>query len=317
MIDRLERLLNLVIALRHTRRPMTAEEIRERVAGYGQPDHATFRRMFERDKADLRALGVPLETAPADRLGEGHGYRIDPRRAELPPLPLSAEEVTALAVAAEITGVADMAGAGLRKLEVDADAPGAAGDAERPRIALPLEPSRLSRLLAAQRGQIPLRFTYRRRDGLESDRLVDPHGVVHVGGRWYLVGFDHDRGASRSFRIDRIVGEIHDAGEAGSASQTAEGVDVDAVLPPRASARTAEVAARGAAVEAVAAAAVDSGHDLGHGWTRFAVRFDDAERLAGWALAAAPDVVVIAPEEAAATFDRAAARLAEVREGRP
>ena len=58
-MDKLERLLNLTAALLHTSRPLTAEEIRERVPGY--PDNlVAFRRTFERDKDDLREMGIPL-----------------------------------------------------------------------------------------------------------------------------------------------------------------------------------------------------------------------------------------------------------------
>jgi hypothetical protein len=110
MTDRLERLINLVIALRETRRPMTAADIRTRVAGYGQSDQEAFRRMFERDKADLRDLGVPVETASLEPYDDRPGYRIDPRQYNLPDVRLAADELAALALAVEATGLTDDGG---------------------------------------------------------------------------------------------------------------------------------------------------------------------------------------------------------------
>ena len=61
--SKIERLMNLVIALLSTRGYLSAERIRASVAGYADcPTDEAFSRMFERDKAELRDLGIPLET---------------------------------------------------------------------------------------------------------------------------------------------------------------------------------------------------------------------------------------------------------------
>lgn len=302
MSDRLERLLNLVIALRETRRPMTTQEIHERVAGYGQPDWSAFRRMFERDKADLRALGVPITNEPVDRWDPTEGYRIDPRGAELPPLALEAEEVTALSLAASVTGLDALARSGLRKLEIDADAPGAADTVPRVGVELPLSAPHLPRLLAAHRARIPVRFAYRTADGRDTERTVEPHGLVHRAGRWYLVGRDQDRDADRAFRLDRIVGDVDDAGPPGSAPTPPHPVAVDDVLPEQPAPRLADVRARDPALAEVRAAAEDEGQAAGDGWWWLRVTFRDPARLAGWALRLAPDVVVVGPQDAADAF---------------
>lgn len=302
MSDRLERLLNLVIALRETRRPMTTREIHERVAGYGQADWAAFRRMFERDKADLRDLGVPITLAPLDRWDPTEGYRIDPRGAELPPLALEAEEVTALALAASVTGLDALARPGLRKLEIDADAPGAADTVPRVGVELPLSAPHLPRLLAAHRTRTPVRFAYRTADGRDAVRTVEPHGLVHRVGRWYLVGRDHDRDADRAFRLDRIVGEVDDAGPPGSAAAPPQPVAIDDVLPEQPAPRCADLRVREPALAEVQAAAEDEGQAVGDGWWRLRVTFRDPARLAGWALGLAPDVVVVGPDDAADAF---------------
>ena len=62
-MTKLERLLNLIAALIHTVVPMTAEEIREEVEGYGGASEASFRRAFERDKDELRSMGIPISVS--------------------------------------------------------------------------------------------------------------------------------------------------------------------------------------------------------------------------------------------------------------
>jgi proteasome accessory factor B len=69
-MQRIERLLNLIAALLDSARPMTAEEIRSRIAGYDQANHEAFRRAFERDKDALRGMGIPLEVRSTDPFAE-------------------------------------------------------------------------------------------------------------------------------------------------------------------------------------------------------------------------------------------------------
>ena len=69
-MQRIERLLNLIAALLDSSRPMTAEEIRTRIAGYDQANPEAFRRAFERDKVALRDMGIPLEVRSTDPFAE-------------------------------------------------------------------------------------------------------------------------------------------------------------------------------------------------------------------------------------------------------
>ncbi|MDQ3154902.1 MAG: WYL domain-containing protein, partial [Actinomycetota bacterium] len=74
---RAERLVNLVLCLLSTRQYLPAERIRSIVSGYaGAPSDEAFFRMFERDKAELRDLGIPLETGRSPGMEAGEGYRI-------------------------------------------------------------------------------------------------------------------------------------------------------------------------------------------------------------------------------------------------
>ncbi|MEO7127170.1 MAG: WYL domain-containing protein [Nakamurella sp.] len=227
-----ERLMDLVIALVNTRYYRTASWIRDHVAGYGgaadgetrgDADEA-FARMFERDKQELRDLGIPIETQPG-----GDGYRIEPSAFALPPLSLTAAESAALAVAARLwdtTVLGDIGGAALRKVldaaeSVDADGSDAP-DAEpswtatvQARLRTP-EPS-FADLFGAVRARRAVRFDYRGVTDLGVvSRSVDPWGLVNFRGAWYLVGFDTDRQAKRTFRLSRIAGDVAAVGRAGA-----------------------------------------------------------------------------------------------------
>src|SRR5712675_1582528 len=90
-----ERLLGLVVCLLSTSRYLTADQIREAVPGYPEQDEL-FKRMFERDKEDLRDLGVPLETGVNHPFDDDPGYRIRQQAYQLPELRLEADEAAVL-----------------------------------------------------------------------------------------------------------------------------------------------------------------------------------------------------------------------------
>ncbi len=130
-----ERLLGLVVCLLSTRRYLTAEQIRDAVPGYPEQDDL-FKRMFERDKEDLRELGVPLETGVNHPFDEDPGYRIRQQAYELPELRLEADEAAVLGLAARVWRRAELAGAAagallkLRAAGIDPDLEG--GDEHSP-----------------------------------------------------------------------------------------------------------------------------------------------------------------------------------------
>ena len=121
-----ERLLGLVVCLLSTGRYLTAEQIRDAVPGYPEQDDL-FKRMFERDKEDLRELGVPLETGVNHPFDDDPGYRIRQQAYELPELRLEADEAAVLGLAARVWRRAELAGAAagallkLRAAGIDAD----------------------------------------------------------------------------------------------------------------------------------------------------------------------------------------------------
>ncbi len=211
LMRRIERLINLIAALLEASVPMTADDIRERIAGYEQEGRDAFRRTFERDKEALRAMGIPIETVTVDPLGaEAEGYIIRKQRYYLPQLDLEPDELAALRIAAEaILGSAEAAHAGLMKLAVDAEA----APVDGPRIVwgadLASEEPLLATLYAALLDRQTVSFSYQPAGSDEpSTRKVEPYGLLHRRGHWYLVGRDRDRDAIRSFKVSRVVPPI-------------------------------------------------------------------------------------------------------------
>lgn len=206
---KLERLLNLTALLLNTPRPLSAQEIHERIEAYPE-DLAAFRRAFERDKDALRAMGFPLEVAEVPgREQPVDGYRIPKDRYYLRDPGLTPEELAALRLAASVVRLEGVsAQEGLFKLGGLVEGPaGAGGPAEQAGAglevaALPGAPD-LGPLFAAIAAQAPVRFTYR-----GELRTVDPYRLDYQRGRWYLTGFDHLRAAERLYRLDRFESRI-------------------------------------------------------------------------------------------------------------
>jgi predicted DNA-binding transcriptional regulator YafY len=208
MVDRTERLTNLLALLLETREPMSLVQIAGALDGQ-YPESASARRAaFERDKAVLRELGVPIDT---EIVGGGPDagqtrYRVDRRAFELRDLDLLPDEMRALqvAVAAVHTGSAVGRDA-IWKLG------GALADERSPVSAVVPERPELPVVRDAVARRSPIEFTYR-----SERRLVEPWGLLLRGGFWYVIGHDRDREAQRTFRVDRFDG----------------GVDAIAVGPP-------------------------------------------------------------------------------------
>jgi predicted DNA-binding transcriptional regulator YafY len=202
--DRLERLVNLTATLLDTRRPLSLDELADRLEPAYPEDKTARRRAFERDKETMRELGIPISVETIDGLGGEAGYRIHPDAYYLPELGLSGEELAALHVAITAVPLAGAdARAGLRKL-------GGAEGAAAPRLAhLEVAPA-LPDCFDAVAHRRVLEFGYR-----GERRRLEPYGVVHKFGHWYVVGRDLDRDGPRAFRVDRIDGSPT-AGHAGA-----------------------------------------------------------------------------------------------------
>ncbi|WP_285664218.1 helix-turn-helix transcriptional regulator [Actinorhabdospora filicis] len=302
--SRTERLVNLVICLLSTRRHLTAAEIARTVPGYEHDArdsraHEAFQRKFERDKAELRELGIPVEMGTDSILDTEVGYRIARREYELPELHLHADEAAALGVAARLwqhAGLASRATSALAKLRaggVDVD------DAEYEDFApVSTVDEALAPMLAAVNVRRVVEFTYRVPSAdVAARRRLQPWGVVCYRGRWYVVGHDLDRDAERCFRLSRILGPVATTGEAGAYEIPVTGDLIRHVADaPQAPSRRATVRVRPGRAAGVRRRAVQILPRAG-AVDRIVVPYTDARSLARTLVRYGPDVTVEDPPE--------------------
>lgn len=234
--SKVERLLNLVICLLSTRQYVTAEYIRRNVAGYDDGGQSTeaFNRMFERDKTELRELGIPLVTGPS-AAGGADGYRINRDSYELPDITLDRPEAAAIAMAAalwdtpEVSAISQTAVLKLRAAGFDVRADDEIGLSAGGSVRSLGSEAGLGALLAAIDAGRAVTFGYRAGSAsAHSVRTLEPWGVVTHRGRWYVVGHDRDRDATRTFRLSRIDG-VTPAGPAGAVSMP-PGTDLQGIV---------------------------------------------------------------------------------------
>jgi proteasome accessory factor B len=303
-----ERLLGLVVCLLSTRRYLSADQIRAAVPGYPEQDDL-FKRMFERDKEDLRELGVPLETGLNHPFDDDPGYRIRQQAYELPELRLEADEAAVLGLAARVWRRAELAGAAagallkLRAAGIDAggldgsdDDPSAQGI--EPRLGTP--EAAFGPLWEAVRDRRPVTFSYRAAGRSDPQRReLEPWGVVNRHGRWYVAGQDRGRDATRVFRLGRIAGPVKFCGPAGSVT-VPDGTDVRELVSDWDSEpeRTAVLRVRtGAGVGLRRHAVSVRADDTGPGWDLVTTHFTDVAWFADYTAWFGPDVVVLDPPD--------------------
>lgn len=202
-----ERMLNLLALLVASNQPLTLKRIRHQLAGQYPDGDSAARAAFERDKGELRNLGVPIEmvTLGGDEAGEG-AYTVDRRTFELGDLGLTAAELEALQIAVATVRLGAVSGDGaLWKLggERALEVPTAS-------VHLPLDDEKLAALAKGVLERRTLRFRYN-----GDERAVQPYGLLARSGVWYVIGFDQLRKDKRVFRVDRVEGaiEVSDIGD--------------------------------------------------------------------------------------------------------
>lgn len=222
MADSLERITNLLVLLLETRVPLTMQAIVTKLADQYPTVETARRAAFERDKALLRAEGVPIEQQVLSGGDAGQtGYWVERERYELADLGLTDAERSALALA-------------VAAVRTDSDSGEDAIDKLGVFGATPAPPIELRATLASMTGlpvlfeaaskRASVTFGYR-----GATRTIDPYALIARNGFWYLVGHDQGRQALRTFRVDRI-----DSGIEQGAEQTFErpaDFDAMAVLP--------------------------------------------------------------------------------------
>ena len=298
-----ERLMNLFIALLVARRPVPKDRLRELY--YGDTGNEAFEKTFERDKEELRSLGVPIEVASLDGFFEDEvGYRIRPEAAQLPDVDLTPDEAAVVGLATRVWEQATMADAAteaVRKLQaagVQVDT--SAMDLAPPRVRAD-EPD-FELFLSAAYDRREINFSYRGpRDPEPRKRRLHPYGVVRYSSRWYVVGYDLDREGDRIFRLSRVVGVSALVGPV--AAYDVPAVDLKAIareLAPRPVNVDASILVRGGSGHALrrwasSAEAGVTGPDADTTWDRLAINAVSGD-LAGEILACGADAFVESPE---------------------
>ncbi len=290
-----ERLINLTIALLATKRYLTKNEIFRNIEGYEGSVEAK-ERMFERDKDDLRKLGIQIEVGGLDPLFDDEaGYRIRPESYALSLRDLTATQVTLLSLAAQAwqdAAFTDLSEQALRKftsIGVDSDssqipvlAPRLLGADENLRIALD-----------ALTSLTPIEFEYLSVSGAAQTRRLEIYGIQARKSHWYLIGKDLEKSAIRNFRLDRIANEIKSSGRTQSYEIPA-GFEITE-LEPTIDTPTAKIQVRPGSGYQLRrlATAIDTADE----WDVITIPIFDFEFLKGLVLWHGDDAIVVEPKD--------------------
>lgn len=210
--NKTERQLNLLFLLLNTAQPIEREAIRKRVPGYSGKSDEAFERMFERDKEDLRDLNIPIETVSIDVFQEDlFGYRIKREAWLLPELELSLAERSILSVAAAAWREAQLSSAFAvaAKRMGNSDSETSVANQIGLSIDLANTSAHLLTIMKAKRSAKCVTFSYLSSGSkTPKPRVVAPWRIFLSKGNSYLIGFDHDKGEARTFRLSRVVGNF-------------------------------------------------------------------------------------------------------------
>ena len=241
-ITKRERLMNLVAVFLAARDPVPFREIIGHVAGYDDPAaEEALEKRFDRDKVELRRLGIPVEYVSGDDGGKP-GYVIPRDRVFQQKVSFTPQETVLLAIAGRVGAAATGGGAleealksALRKLAVDLAGPDPLGDMDEVSVlrARPGDPRALGNiavLTQAVTANRRVRLAYASASsGERTLREVDPYGLGLAHGAWYLVGWCHLREAIRVFKVARVQGEVTfmGRGDAGREFRVPTGFDLE------------------------------------------------------------------------------------------
>jgi proteasome accessory factor B len=294
-----ERLVNLTIALLATKRYLTKSEIFRTVDGY-EGNEDSKERMFERDKDDLRNLGIEIEVGSFDPLFEDEaGYRIKPESYQFQLGEVNAEEITLLSLAAEAWRGASLGSSALTALN-KLHAIGIESDTELLLGLAPafvMEDENLEIAISAITSRTALSFTYLNEELEPQSRALEPFAVTSRYGHWYILGRDLDRDALRIFRLDRISGVLKVQGRPGS-YEIPKDIDVSGAFSSSTDLRTAQIFlrdGRGLNLRNRANPLVDNETPIG--WQKFEISYRDHQRFVEEVLWYGDDVVVETPRE--------------------
>ncbi|MBD8606289.1 WYL domain-containing protein [Aeromicrobium sp. CFBP 8757] len=296
-----ERLMNLIFALLVSRQYLTKDQIRESIADYRESTPQAFDRKFERDKEELRELGITVEMGQNDKyFNDEPGYRIRRDEAELPDLELTREEAAVIGLATQVwehAGLASESTTALVKLKaIGVDVDTSVLRMAEPRLSTD-EPS-FDAMWDAVTRRVPIAFAYARPGREPMLRHLQPWGIISWHDRWYVGGFDLDRGESRIFRLSRVIGEVTTEGAPGS-YEIPEGTDMKHVARELFPPEPEEAAVlrirrdRGQSLRRLAEKVTPLGDDLDEVEIRYSSHWELASEVASYG----PDVVVVSPPD--------------------
>ena len=291
-----ERLVNLTIALLATRRYLTKSEIFRSIEGYEGSDEAK-ERMFERDKDDLRSLGIDIEVGGFDPIfNDEAGYRIKPESYALDLGEISGADIALLSLAANawngqaLNAIAHSALLKLKSIGIDSDIDAIPMLAPR----MVSASSELVTVVEAITTRSPISFTYIGQDLENQKRTLNPYALASRDGFWYFAGMDLDKGAIRTFRLDRVEGEIV-VGKKNVSFEIPAGFDLFSHLDEGISVKLATIDIRKGkafALRKKALSVVEKGE-----WDQITIQYGDESTFIDSLLWHLDDVVVIEPSE--------------------
>jgi proteasome accessory factor C len=327
--DKLIRQLSLVAFLMAERRLLTARDVQQHVEGYSEMSDEAFARRFYSDRAELHALGIPLQSQRDEFTGE-ELYTLRSEQYFLPPLDLSDDELAALQTYLyALEG--RFAYAEPLRLALQNLALGRTGFPEAPtETAVRVErldpdysvelQGRLSKLEVAISKQRTVRFDYvAMSTGEERERTINPYALFNDRGAWYVVGRDLDRDAERTFRVSRIRREIRFATRRERDFRVPPDFEIGRYVgrPPW---QIGDLQRE---------ALIEVGPDTAWWVERaygnrgrleggvFATEYSSIEQLASWVLRQEGRAVPLEPEELRSEVARALERVLEAHEGEP
>ena len=327
--DKLIRQLSLVAFLMAERRLLTARDVKSNVEGYSEMSDEAFARRFYSDRAELTALGIPLQSQRDEFTGE-ELYTLRSEHYFLERLELDDDELAALQTALYYLE-GKFAYAEPLRLALQNLALGRSGltappteTAERVRVSAPdYSPElagRLAKLESAISKQRTVRFGYwsprRARPG---ERTVNPYALRLDDGNWYVVGHDLDRGTTRTFKVSRIRGDIRFATRRERDFRIPADFDVESHRIPRPwqigdVVGRARIAVSGDTAWWVERTLADAG-SVEDG--AFETDYAGVEQLAGWVLRQNGRAIPLEPEELVSSVADGLARLAQAHAGSP
>jgi proteasome accessory factor B len=282
-----------------TKRYLTKSEIFRTVDGYeGTPESKE--RMFERDKDDLRNLGIEIEVGSFDPLFEDEaGYRIKPDGYQFQLGEISSQEISLLSLAAEAWRGAALDGSALtalRKLHaigIESDIESIPDLAPHANISDKNLQIAISAITARQR----IIFRYLSEELTEQERKIDPYAITSRYGHWYLFGLDTEKKGIRSFRLDRLSGDIALDGKVG-AFEVSSDFDLKNQRGKAEELSTALLHLRtGRALALRSRAKSSTNKKVVSGWDLVEIGYRDRERFIEEVLWYADDAVVVEPSD--------------------